>query len=191
MPLSSLNTSFAALLPVAAIAMSWWSFKWGEAGATPHALPGASPEGREEVMLDRGERYRARLWSKACFNAGALLLVASVPFGQANERAQYLALAGYAIVLFDIFYFVRQVCKIWQHWREDAFDIYFEPIMWQLYDRERTAAIYFRENPMPLWSLFDPDWAAKRKKPNIHEVAEKAPRTKNCTGLPLIHQFAN
>lgn len=175
--LTTVNTILAALLPIGGIVMSWWSFRWGEAGATPDTWNGESPQGREAQMLEKGDRYRARWWAKVCFNAGALLLVASVPIGQANGQARYseiLALSGYAIVLFDFVYFGLQARKIWQYWRQEAFDIYFEPMMWRLYDRERTAAIYFRDNPMRIWSLFDREWAAKRKKPNIHEVYEQA-----------------
>jgi hypothetical protein len=171
------NAILAAALPLGAIALGWWSFRWQEKGATPDAWGVESIEGREEEMLAKGERYRDRWWARTTFNAGAMLLAASVPIGQATQHTNYswlIATGGYAIILWGVLYFALQTCNVWQSWREDAFDIYFEPMMWRLYDQSLTRQIYFRENQMPIWEMFDPNWAAKRKKPDIKEVYEKA-----------------
>ncbi len=181
----------AFLLPLAGIALSWWSFRWAEEGATPDTYGNGTWTNLqiEEAQLHMGERYRARWYSRVCFNAGALLLAASVPMGSAanNVRAQFSlsAISAFLIIAFAVAYAASQVWQVWQHLREDAFSIYFNKDMSFLYDREKTRQIYFRLNPMPIWALFDRNWFEKRKIPSINEVYATASKGKPPeSGLP-------
>jgi hypothetical protein len=90
-----------------------------------------------------------------------------------HDRTNGFAIAACIVMLSAVVYGVWQAIFLWRERRIDAFDIYFGK-MWSFYDCEQTAEIYFRENPMPIWSLFDRDWFTKRKLPNIEEVASKA-----------------
>ncbi len=180
----SLLNLIAFILPLAGIALGWWSFRWAEEGATPDTYGNDTWTNLqlEEAQLYMGQRYRARWCARICFNAGALLLAASVPMGTAanHERGQFnlSAIAAFLIIVFAVAYTASQVWKIWQHRREDAFSIYFDKDMFRLYDKEKTQKIYFRLNPMPIRTLIDRNWFEKRKLPSIDEVyatASKVP----------------
>lgn len=46
--------------------------------------------------------------------------------------------------------------------------------MFYVYDKEKTRKIYFRLNPMPIWTLLDRNWFEKRTLPSIDEVRATA-----------------
>lgn len=170
----------AFVLPLAGIALSWWSFRWAEEGATPDTYGETWTNLQlEETQLQMGQRCRARWCARICFNDGALLLAASVPMGSAanHGRLNLSAIAALLIITFAIVYALLQLWQIWERHRENAFDIYFDKDMSYLYDREKTRKIYFRLNPMPIWSLLDRNWFEKRKLPNIDEVYTTASKT--------------
>ncbi len=169
----------AFVLPLAGIALTWWSFRWAEDGATPDSYGEASlGVGVTDAQLRMGERYRARSCARICFNAGALLLAADVPMGaaanHAHDRFDLSAAAAFVIIGFAAIYCASQLLRVWRNRRSDAFSIYFDKDMFFLYDSNPTERIYFRLNPMPIWSLPDSDWFGKRKLPSIDEVCATA-----------------
>jgi len=178
---SLLNVT-AFVLPLAGIAIGWWSFPWAEEGATPDSY-GDNGSGfrAEEAQLQMGQRYRARWCARICFNAGALLLAAAVPMGAAASHARdqfnLSALSALLIVGFAAIYGAAQVFQLWKNRRRDAFSIYFDKTMFFLYRQKETERIYFRLNLMPIWSVLDRDWFEKRKLPSIDEVYAKASKS--------------
>ena len=171
----SLLNTIAFALPLSGIALGWWSFRWAEEGATPDSYGEAAfGFGRQYVKLHMGQRYRARCCARVCFNAGALLLAASVPMGAAANHARdhfnFSALSALFVVGLAAIYGASQAVDLWRNRRCDAFNIYFDKDMFFLYDRKLTERIYFRLNPMPVWSVADRNWFAKRKLPSIGEV---------------------
>ena len=189
---SLLNVT-AFILPLAGIGLSWWSFRWAEAGATPDTYDDGTWTNLQldEAQLQMGQRYRARWCARVCFNAGALLFAASVPMGAAADhvRDQFnlSAFSALFIFAFAALYAASQVWQLWQHLREDAFSIYFDKDMFYLYDKEKTRQIYFRLNPMPIWTLLDRNWFEKRKSPSIDELCATASKTAESSapeGLP-------
>jgi hypothetical protein len=42
--------------------------------------------------------------------------------------------------------------------------------MWPLYEEDCTRRLYFKLNPMPIWTLLDRKWYEKRKQPDIQDV---------------------
>jgi len=172
----------AGLLPLAGIALSWWSFGFAEEGATPDKWTdfGSSID-IEQEGLEKGMRYRARLCARALFATGALLLAAAVPIGAAASHVQdhinLSAVAGFVIIVFTGIYIVVEGAKIWQQRHGDAFNLYYSKDMFYMYDRDKTATLYYALNPMPFWSLFDRNWFASRRLPNINDVAAKAAKT--------------
>jgi hypothetical protein len=189
---STTLNAIAFILPLAGIALSWWSFRWAEAGATPDTYGDIwTTLQLEETQLQMGQRNRARCCARICFNAGALLLAASVPMGSAanNGRFNLSAFAALLIVAFAAAYVALQVLQIWKNLREDAFGIYFNKDMCYLYDREKTREIYFRLNPMPIWTLLDRSWFEKLTLPNINEVfatASKTPPPGSTMSIPQV-----
>ncbi len=182
----SLLNALAFVLPLAGIALSWWSFRWTEEGATPDSC-GIEYFGFQgsDVGLQVGQRYRARWCARTCFNAGALLLAASVPMGTAGshalDRINLSALSGLLIIGVTAIYAILQLLAIWRSRRSDAFGLYFSKEMFSLYDRDKTARIYFRENRMHVWSIVDRRWFEKRKLPNIDEVYLTASKARVAT----------
>jgi hypothetical protein len=176
----------AALLPLAGIALSWWSFRFAEDGATPDTWTdfGSSID-IEQESLQKGMRYRARLCARALFAAGALLVAAAVPMGAATshvqDRVNLSAITGFGIIAFSVGYIVLQAVKIWRARRSDAFQLYYTKDMFFLYDENKTASLYYALNPMPFWSLPDRNWFASRKRPNIDDVFAKAAKTSPAT----------
>jgi hypothetical protein len=170
----------AIVLPLGGIALSWWSFRFGEEGATPDALVDYFTTDIEAETLGRGIRYRARLSARMLFTAGALLLAAAVPMGaagnHATDRINMFAISGYLILVFTAIYMGVSTIQILHARRRDAFGMYFTKDMTYLYDMKTTEQIYFRLNPMPLWSLPNRNWFRTRKMPDIHEVFQKAGR---------------
>lgn len=166
----------AFVLPLAGIALGWWSFRWSEEGVAPEICGDdtSTPSRSDELQLQRGQRFRARWCARICFNAGALLLAASVPLGSAanDGRFNVSALAAFLIIAFAAVYAAWEVWKIWQNRRADAFNIYFSAMMTRLYDREKTKEIYFRLNPMPPWTLPDRNWFENRNRPDVREFPE-------------------
>jgi hypothetical protein len=173
----------AALLPLAGIGLSWWSFRFAEQGATPDSLsdPGSAIIDVEQEILQKGMRYRARWCARVLFAAGALLLAAAVPMGAAaahlGDRVNLSAITGFAIIAFAGGYIGIQAIKLWKSRRRDAFGIYYSKDMFFLYDEKKTAKLYYALNPMRFWSLFDRNWFASRKLPDIHDVFAKAAKT--------------
>jgi hypothetical protein len=161
------------------IALSWWSFRFAEEGATPDTWTDfGSAIDIEQEGLQKGMRYRARLCARALFAGGALLLAAAVPMGAAashvQDRVNLSAITGFAIIAFTVAYIVVQAAQIWKDRRRDAFGLYYTKDMFFLYDEKKTAELYYALNPMPFWSLPDRNWFASRKRPSIHEVFDKA-----------------
>ncbi len=176
----------AFMLPLAGIALGWWSFRWTEEGAMPDTYADATSSNLqlEEAQLRTGQRYRARWCSRTCFNTGALFLAASVPMGSAANAQNGLTLSAISallIIAFTAIYVASQLWRISQHRREDAFSIYFHKDMFFLYHKETTRGIYFRLNPMRIWTLPDRHWFQKRKLPSIDEVYATASKTNNLT----------
>jgi hypothetical protein len=178
-----------ALLPIAGIALGAWSFRFAEEGATPDGWTDFSPRfDVDQEMFEQGMRFRARWSARMLFNAGALCLTAAVPMGiAASQSATWVslsALSAVAIVLFAMVYVVVQAVGIWKARRRDAFSIYYDKNMWQLYDETKTKDLYFRLNPMPLWSLLNRQWFSARKLPPIGEVYRVAAKT--ATDAPTV-----
>jgi hypothetical protein len=177
----------AGTLPLCGIALSWWSFRFAEEGATPDA---PMEYGRYidivEQDLKRGMRDRARRCARMLFGAGALLLAAAVPMGAASAPLQgdvnLPAIGGFTIIACAAIYIVFEVLNLWKSRRDDAFNLYYSKDMFYLYDRNKTAQVYFDLNPMPVWSLLDRNWFLSRKLPDIDEIAARA--TKTATAQP-------
>lgn len=113
----------AAALPLAGIALSWWSFKFAEVGSTPDRWPEQpSLMDLSAESLDRGARERARICARVTFNTGALCLASAVPLGNPGAHCTNgltpLAFAGFAIVAISIGYAVYELYLIWQNRRE-------------------------------------------------------------------------
>ncbi|HEV2740628.1 MAG TPA: hypothetical protein VGU66_18855 [Candidatus Elarobacter sp.] len=182
----------AALLPLGGIALSWWSFRFAEDGATPDTWTdiGSSID-IEQESLQKGMRYRARLSARALFAAGALLVAAAVPMGAAathvQERVNFSAIAGFLIIAFSAGYIVMQAIKIWRDRRRDAFGLYYSKDMFSWYDESKTAELYYALNPMPFWSLLDRNWFASRKRPNIDDVFANAAKTASPQDTPPLN----
>lgn len=168
------------IAPLIGIWLGALSFGWAERGATPDDPFGGygSNLDLEKIMLLRGERFRARLWARMLFNVGALFLAAGVPLGNAgnhvNDRINLLAWSGYLIIACAVTYGIKQIYKIWQNLRDDAFNQYFNREMPRLYDAAKVRKMYFNLNRLPIWATFDAKWYSKIRLPDIHEVARVA-----------------
>jgi hypothetical protein len=93
------------------------------------------------------------------------------------------ALASYALALLGFIYCVRQLFKIWRSRRANAFSWYYDNnSMPYLYDTDKTAEIFFRLNPMPIWTLPDRRWFEKLRKPDIDEVFRLASKLEEPAG---------
>jgi hypothetical protein len=172
----------AGVLPLGGIALSWWSFRFAEEGATPDAWPSLGTGfDFEQESLEKGLRHRARWSARVLFAAGALLLAAGVPMGSAGMHVQnqvnFPAIGAFAIVTLAILYGAVEASKIWRARRKDAFWLYYNKDMFFLYDEKKTAEIYYALNPMPFWSLPNRNWFASVKVPDIDVVARRAPKT--------------
>lgn len=169
--LESLGMGFALL----GIVFSWWSFSFADNGATPDLWSSPTAFDFDQEAYDKGVRWRARESARVTFNIGALFLAASVPMGPAathvaDSLGPFVLAAG-AMVIFAILLGIFSMITIWKHRRADAFSLYFDcSKMNFLYDRSTTEALYFRLNPMPLWSLPDRKWRSKTQKPDIMDV---------------------
>jgi hypothetical protein len=170
--------ALAFALPLGGIALSAWSFRFAEVGATPDEFPDSSGFLDAEDEMLRGQRFRARESARATFTSGAVLLAAAVPMGSANahvhDAINLSALAGCALLALCGTYGVSRIVRIWRLRRDDAFSIYFSKDMFFLNDREKTRALYMALNPMPLWTLPDRNWFSKRILPSIDVVYRKA-----------------
>jgi hypothetical protein len=175
-----LVTGLGMVFPLLGVALSWWSFRWAEDGATPDAYYDPTPESSpENEILAHGIRERARMCARVTFALGALLIAAGVPMGAAAQHTRDsingFALTAYALVLFGVAYCVRQIVAIWISRRASAFSWYYDNnAMPYQYDRDRTAKIFFALNPTPIWALPDRRWFDKLRKPNIDDVVRLA-----------------
>lgn len=171
-----LVTGLGMTFPLLGVALSWWSFRWAEDGATPDEYYDPSPNmDPAEDILEHGFRARARASARITFNMGALLIAAGVPMGAAAQHTRDpvngFALTSYALVIFGVVYCARQIVALWRSRRANAFSWYYDNnMMPYLYDREKTAKLFFALNPMPLWALSDRKWSEKLRKPDIGEV---------------------
>jgi hypothetical protein len=169
--------------PLVGVALSWWSFKWAEEGATPDSYYDPSPSTSiEKEILQHGIRDRARMCARITFNAGALLIAAGVPMGSASQHTHDaingFAIASYILVLAGFVYCVRQIGELWRSRRANAFSWYYDNnAMPYYYDAEKTAKIFFALNPLPIWTLPDRQWFDKLRKPDIQDVARLAAKT--------------
>jgi hypothetical protein len=172
----TLVTGLGMAFPLLGVFLSWWSFKWAEEGATPDAYYDPSPVADiQQEILEHGIRDRARICARVTFNVGALLIAAGVPMGAATQHTRDavngFALSAYVLVLAALVYTARQIVLIWRSRRDNAFSWYYSNnTMPYLYDAEKTARIFFRLNPMPIWTLPDRKWFEKLRKPDIAEV---------------------
>ena len=169
-------TGLGMAFPLLGVALTWWSFKWAEDGATPDAYYDPSPDTSiESEILEHGIRDRARVCARITFNMGALLIAAGVPMGAAaqhtHDSVNGFALTAYALVLFGLVYCIRQIVAIWRSRRDNAFSWYYaNNTMPYYYDADKTAKIFFDLNKMPIWTLPDRTWFKKLRKPNIDDV---------------------
>lgn len=187
---SSELTAIAAILPLVGLFLSWVSFRWAEVGASPENFQTPSNLfGFIDDQLRAGERRRARLCARVFFNAGALLVAAAAPMGNAashvHDSVNLIAISAYAILLFTLFYAVLASVRVMRDRKHDAFSLYFTKDMHFLYNREETKKSYFELNPMPLWSVFDRKWFAKLKVPNIDDIVACASIKKAPVGLEV------
>lgn len=174
--------------PLLGVALSWWSFQWAEQGATPDSYYDPSPSTTiEKEILEHGIRDRARTCARLTFNIGALLVAAGVPMGAAaqhtHDAVNGFALSAYLLVVIAFIYCGRVIFELWNSRRANAFSWYYDNNMMPYsYDAEKTAKIFFRLNPMPIWSLIDRNWFQKLRTPDINEVFRLAAIPSQATG---------
>ena len=175
-----LYDALAFVLPLLGLGLSWWSFQFGEGGATPDSYPGADFSFDLDGIdaMQRGQRDRARYSSHVLFLGGALLLAAAVPIGAASvhvsDAFNFSALAGAIMIVMCAIYCGNGMLVIWRRRRDDAFALYWSKEMPALYRKDVVRTIYFELNPMPLWALPDRNWYTKRKLPDVSEVVRRA-----------------
>ena len=165
----------AFALPLAGVALSWWSFRFAEEGAVPdNPWHIRKVVFGDEIPLKLGIRGRARACAALTFNVGAILLASAVPMGSASahmhDPVNLLALAAYLMLGGCAIYALRSLTGIWRWRKQDAFNLYFSKEMWPLYEEDCTRRLYFKLNPMPIWTLLDRKWYEKRKQPDIQDV---------------------
>ena len=173
--------ALAVATPLVAIGLSWWSFIWAEDGATPDGYGGFPWEAARfhaEEARQPGMRARSRMNARTCFDCGALLLAAGVPAGMivggAYSPTFWVWLLYGVFVALAIFRGVLGIDAIWRHRREDAFNFWFSGDMYRLYDRDKARQLFERENPMPIWSIFNRRWSETIQNPDISEVLRVA-----------------
>jgi hypothetical protein len=149
---------FSLVYSLVGIALSIWSFNFGEAGAAPDRYASDNIDLAQET-LNRGSRFRSRWSANVLFKCGALMLMASVLMNFADGRRLGLisasAVLSYCLTVFTVYYLARTTRGLWLDRRENAFDAFYGRDVFPYHkDRDAVRVLFFRRNPMPYFSVF-------------------------------------
>ena len=95
-----------------------------------------------------------------------------------------LPIIVFVIVGGAVVFAVRHAFWLWADRREDAFASVFarRKDVWWLYDEGAVRTLFFQQNQMPVWTVFDRSWRKKLIVPNAFEMQAMTAAAKQACG---------